>query len=40
LSTGLLLSSNSSELSPMIANTWCWWLILLLKLEKIVWSSS
>jgi hypothetical protein len=32
LSTGLLLSSNSSELSHMIANTWCWWLILLLKL--------
>jgi hypothetical protein len=24
LSTGLLLSSNSYELSPMIANTWCW----------------
>jgi hypothetical protein len=40
LSTGLLLSSNSSELSPMIANTWYWWLILLLTLEKIVWSSS
>jgi hypothetical protein len=40
LSTGLLLSSNYSELSPMISNTWYWWLILLLKLEKIVWSSS
>jgi hypothetical protein len=40
LSTGLLLSSHSSELSHMIAKTWYWWLILLLKLEKIIWSSS
>jgi hypothetical protein len=24
LSTGLFLLSNSFELSPMIANTWCW----------------
>jgi hypothetical protein len=40
LSTGLLLSSNSSKLSPMISNTWYLWLILLLKLQKIVSSSS
>jgi hypothetical protein len=40
LSTGLLLSSMSSELSPTIASTWYRLSNLLLELEKMVSSSS
>jgi hypothetical protein len=39
-STGLLFSSNSSELSPTMASTWHCLPILLLKLEKIKLLSS
>jgi hypothetical protein len=40
LSTGLLLSSSSSELSPMIASTWYRLSNLLLEFERIVSLSS
>jgi hypothetical protein len=40
LSTGLLFSSSSSELSPMMASIWYRLSSLLLELEKIEVPSS